>query len=106
MTVSNNRFSAILPYMAMIIGALLFLVISDISFTTLLAGKISWAGINGSVITSILNGIVNGGSIANSVIAVVGVAAGGPITAALTAVGRGVLIKLIKRRGVKSVSKW
>lgn len=106
MTVSNNRFSAILPYAAMIVGALLFLVISEVSFTTLLAGKISWTGVNGATITAILNGIVNGSSIASSVIAVVGVAAGGPITAALTAVGRGLLIKLIKRRGIKSVSKW
>lgn len=106
MTMSNSRFSAILPYVAMIIGALLFVVISDVSFTTLLAGKVSWAGINTATITSVLNGIMNGGSIASTVAAVVGAAAGGPLTAALTAVGRGLLIKLIKRRGVKSVAKW
>jgi hypothetical protein len=78
----------------------------ETQLVTQIAGKISWTGVNTATITSILNVIMGGASVGSAVAAVVGIAAGGPITAALTALGRGMLVKWVKKRGIKSAAKF
>ncbi len=68
-----------------------------------LYGQIKWTGVSYAAVSSIVTNIVNGASITNAVGVVVGVALAGPIVAALTAIGRGMIIRWVRRRGIRSV---
>ncbi|MCX0368945.1 putative cyclic bacteriocin [Clostridium perfringens] len=99
----NTLISEITPYLLCCSGILLAMVLLQSAMSMHLMGKIAWTGVNAVTVTQIINVIMNGASIGGAVAAIVGVAAGGPITALFTAIGRGMLIKWVKRRGIKSV---
>ncbi|PEU79610.1 hypothetical protein CN386_12005 [Bacillus cereus] len=93
-------------YLLGIVGVASFYVLINAGLIFQLAGKVAWTGVNSTAIATILNTVINGASIGGAVAAVVGVALGGPVTAAFTAIGRGMLIKWVKQRGFNSVVKF
>jgi len=102
----NTNKGQIYLYLLGIVGVASFYVLITSGFIFQLAGKVAWTGVNSTTIGAILNMILNGASIGGAVAAVLGIALGGPVTAVLTAIGRGMLIKWVKRRGFKSVVKF
>ena len=66
-----------------------------------LYGKVSWVGVTYASLYNVVSAIVNGASIMN-VTAVIA----GPVAAALTAVGRGLIVTLVKRWGMKKLVSW
>lgn len=71
-----------------------------------LYGQINWTGVKYATVVNILNLIVNGADIATAVTTIVGLAAAGPIIGAIAIVGRGLLIRWIRQRGLTSVARW
>jgi hypothetical protein len=71
-----------------------------------LYGQINWTGVKYSAIINILNLIVNGIDISTAVTTVVGMALAGPIIGVIAIVGRRLLIRWIKQRGIASVARW
>jgi len=94
----------ILVWSIALVGVVFALVASQTMVLDLYA-KVSWTGVTSSTLTSVTIALLNGASIANAV-AVVSAFIAGPLAAALTALGRGMLVKLIKRWGVKKFVAW
>jgi len=70
-----------------------------------LYGKVSWVGVTYASLYNVVSAIVNGASIMNAVAVVTAVIAG-PLAAARTAVGRGLIVTLVKRWGMKKLVSW
>ncbi|KFM95075.1 putative cyclic bacteriocin [Bacillus clarus] len=105
LTIKSQK-SDLYLYALAIVGVASIYALVNAGLILQLAGKVTWTGVNATAISSILNMIINGASIGGAVAAVVGVALGGPVTAAITAIGRGMLIKWVKQRGFSSVVKF
>lgn len=71
-----------------------------------LYGRINWTGVQYATVVQILQVLVNGADIATAVTTVVGVVAAGPIIGVIAIVGRRLLVRWIKRRGIASVARW
>ena len=94
----------------LLIWSLAFLGLSLIYFISQnmiveLFGKVSWTGVTNGTLVNIITAIANGASITNAVLLFASFIAG-PLAAALTAIGRGLIIQLIKRWGVKKLASW
>ncbi|WP_071460903.1 putative cyclic bacteriocin [Bacillus massilinigeriensis] len=94
----------ILVWSLALVGAFVALIASQ-TMVLELYGKVAWTGVTSATLTSVTHALLNGASIANAV-TIVSAFIAGPLAAALTAVGRGMLVTLIKRWGVKKFVAW
>ncbi len=71
-----------------------------------LYGKVAWTGVKYATLVQLANVLLYGASISQALTIVGLMAAGGPLFAFLTTLGRGLIVKLIRRWGVKKFAKW
>ena len=92
------------PYVFSIVGIIFMIGIMQIPLTTNLMGKIAWTGVSEAAVGSVITAIIGGLDIAAAVSAVgtalIAAAAAGPLVVACELIGRRMLIRWVKRRGL------
>jgi circularin A/uberolysin family circular bacteriocin len=103
MTIAQQRKQLLVWTMALV-GVVLAFIVNQGAVLELY-GKVNCVGVTYATLYNVVNAIVNGASIMTAV-GIVGAFLAGPLAAALTAIGRGLIIKLFKRWGIKKLVSW